>query len=539
MSDKQPIYILPESTERTMGKDAQRNNILAAKLVSDAVKTTLGPKGMDKMLVDSVGDITVTNDGVTILDKMEIEHPAAKMMVEISKTQEAEVGDGTTTAVMLAGRLLENAEKLLDMKIHPTVITKGYNLAGEKAIEFLNELCYDFEHSEEILKNVVRTAMTGKGAENFRDNFSDIIVSAVKQIQENGKVDLNHIKIIKNKSNGVGNTKLINGLIIDKDRASIDMPTKVENPRILLYSEALEVKTPEDTKISVSNSAQLQEFVDREEKVLKGMVDIIKASEANVIFCQKGIDDIVQYYLASEGIYACRRVSKSDMENLARATGGKIVSSLNEVDSNDLGKAEVVEEYKHGADDKMTYISGCPDPKALSILIHGGSDHVMDEMERALKDGLGDVATVVQDGKIVAGAGAIEMELSKRLREFAHTLSGREQLAVQEFANALEYIPLTLAENGGLDPIDVLTELKARHDNGEVNAGINITNNKIEDCLKAGIIEPLKIKTQAISSSVEVATMILRIDDVLASKSSGGSAGHGGTMGMGGPQGYD
>jgi thermosome len=522
-----------------MGKDAQRNNILAAKLVSDAVKTTLGPKGMDKMLVDSVGDITVTNDGVTILDKMEIEHPAAKMMVEISKTQEAEVGDGTTTAVMLAGRLLENAEKLLDMKIHPTVITKGYNLAGEKAIEFLNELCYDFEHSEEILKNVVRTAMTGKGAENFRDNFSDIIVSAVKQIQENGKVDLNHIKIIKNKSNGVGNTKLINGLIIDKDRASIDMPTKVENPRILLYSEALEVKTPEDTKISVSNSAQLQEFVDREEKVLKGMVDIIKASEANVIFCQKGIDDIVQYYLASEGIYACRRVSKSDMENLARATGGKIVSSLNEVDSNDLGKAEVVEEYKHGADDKMTYISGCPDPKALSILIHGGSDHVMDEMERALKDGLGDVATVVQDGKIVAGAGAIEMELSKRLREFAHTLSGREQLAVQEFANALEYIPLTLAENGGLDPIDVLTELKARHDNGEVNAGINITNNKIEDCLKAGIIEPLKIKTQAISSSVEVATMILRIDDVLASKSSGGSAGHGGTMGMGGPQGYD
>ena len=539
MSDKQPIYILPESTERTMGKDAQRNNILAAKLVSDAVKTTLGPKGMNKMLVDSVGDITVTNDGVTILDKMEIEHPAAKMMVEISKTQEAEVGDGTTTAVMLAGRLLENAEKLLDMKIHPTVITKGYNLAGEKAIEFLNELCYDFEHSEEILKNVVRTAMTGKGAENFRDNFSDIIVSAVKQIQENGKVDLNHIKIIKNKSNGVGNTKLINGLIIDKDRASIDMPTKVENPRILLYSEALEVKTPEDTKISVSNSAQLQEFVDREEKVLKGMVDIIKASEANVIFCQKGIDDIVQYYLASEGIYACRRVSKSDMENLARATGGKIVSSLNEVDSNDLGKAEVVEEYKHGADDKMTYISGCPDPKALSILIHGGSDHVMDEMERALKDGLGDVATVVQDGKIVAGAGAIEMELSKRLREFAHTLSGREQLAVQEFANALEYIPLTLAENGGLDPIDVLTELKARHDNGEVNAGINITNNKIEDCLKAGIIEPLKIKTQAISSSVEVATMILRIDDVLASKSSGGSAGHGGTMGMGGPQGYD
>ncbi len=533
MTDKQPIYILPENTERTVGKDAQRNNILAAKLVSDAVKTTLGPKGMDKMLVDSVGDITVTNDGVTILDKMEIEHPAAKMMVEISKTQEAEVGDGTTTAVMLAGRLLENAEKLLDMKIHPTVITKGYNLAAEKAREFLKELSFDFEHNDEILKNVVRTAMTGKGAETFRDNFSEIIVSAVKQIQENGKVDLGNIKIVKNKSNGVEDTKLIKGLIIDKDRVSVDMPTKVEDPKILLFSESLEVKTPEDTKISVSNSAQLQEFVDREEKVLKGMVDIIKASGTNVIFCQKGIDDIVQYYLATEGIYACRRVAKSDIENLARATGGKIVSNLNDLSDEDLGSAEVVEEYAHG-DDKMTYVSGCPDPKALSILIHGGSEHVMDEMERALQDGLGDVATVVKDGKIVAGAGAIEIELSKKLREFAHSLSGREQLAVKEFADALEYIPLTLAENGGLDPIDVLTELKARHDNGETSAGINITNNKIENSLNAGILEPLKIKTQAIGSSVEVATMILRIDDVLASKSGGVSGAP-----VGGPMGYE
>ena len=533
MSDKQPIYILPENTERTVGKDAQRNNILAAKLVSDAVKTTLGPKGMDKMLVDSVGDITVTNYGVTILDKMEIEHPAAKMMVEISKTQEAEVGDGTTTAVMLAGRLLENSEKLLDMKVHPTVITKGYNLAAEKAREFLGELCIDFEHNDEILKNVVRTAMTGKGAETFRDNFSEIIVSAVKQINDNGKIDLNNIKIVKNKSNGVEDTKLIKGLVIDKDRVNIDMPTKIENPKILLFSEALEVKTPDDTKISVSNSAQLQEFVDREDKVLKSMVEIIKSSEANVIFCQKGIDDIVQYYLAREGIYACRRVAKSDMENLARATGGKLVSNLHDLNNNDLGNAEIVEEYKHGVDDRMTYVSGCPDPKALSILIHGGSEHVMDEMERALQDGLGDVATVVKDGKIVAGAGAIEMELSKRLRDFAHSLTGREQLAVQEFADALEYIPLTLAENGGLDPIDVLTELKARHDNGEVNVGINITNNKIEYSLAAGIIEPLKIKTQAIGSSVEVATMILRIDDVLASKTNTNQRGTGAGM-MGG-----
>lgn len=532
MSDKQPIYILPESTERIMGKDAQRNNILAAKLVSDAIKTTLGPKGMDKMLVDSVGDITITNDGVTILDKMDIEHPAAKMMVEISKTQEAEVGDGTTTAVMLAGRLLENSEKLLDMKVHPTVIAKGYNIAAEKSKEFLKELCFDFKDNNNILKNIVKTAMTGKGAENFRDNFSDIIVNAVKQIQDNGKVDLNNIKIVKNKSNAIEDTKLIKGLIIDKDRASIDMPVKINNPKILLYSEALEIRTPGETKISVSSSMQLQEFVDREERMLKEMVEAIKSVGANVVFCQKGIDDVVQYYLSNEGIYACRRVAKSDMENLARATGAKMISNLHEIKKEDLGTAEIVEEYTHG-ENKMTYVSGCPDPKALTILIHGSSEHVMDEMERALKDGLGDVASVLKDGKVVAGAGAIEIELSRRLKQFANSLAGREQLAVREFAEALEYIPLTLAENAGLDPIDVLTELKARHDNGEMYAGINILTNKIENSLNAGIIEPLKIKTQAISSSTEVAVMILRIDDVFASKSKSGHGGKG-PMGYGG-----
>ena len=521
MTDKQPIYILPESTERTMGKDAQRNNILAAKLVSDAVKTTLGPKGMDKMLVDSVGDITITNDGVTILDKMEIEHPAAKMMVEISKTQEEEVGDGTTTAVMLAGKFLENAEKLLDMKVHPTVITKGYNIASEKAKEFLYELSIDFDNKKEILKSVVKTAMTGKGAESVKEKFAEIIVSAIGQIHDKGKVDLDNIKIVKNKSDSVENTKLISGVVIDKEKVSIDMPSKVEDGKIVLFSGALELKTPDETKISISNTNQLQEFMDREEKVLKDMVEIIKASGANVVFCQKGIDDVVQYYLAKEGIYAARRVAKSDMENLARATGGKIIGNLNELTVNELGNAKVVEEVKHG-DDAMTYVQGCKDPKALTILIHGGSEHVMDEMERALKDGLGDVAAVVKDGKIVAGAGAIEIELSKRLREFSNTLSGREQLAVQEFASALEFIPLTLAENAGLDPIDVLTELKSRHDNGEKYAGINIFTNKVENSLENGIIEPLKIKTQAISSATEVAMMILRIDDVLASKGGSG-----------------
>jgi thermosome len=524
MPEKQPIYILPENTERTIGKDAQRNNILAAKLVSEAIKTTLGPKGMDKMLVDAVGDITITNDGVTILEEMDIEHPAAKMMVEIAKTQESEVGDGTTTAVMLAGKLLENAEKLLDMKIHPTMITKGYTLAAEKSKEFLNELSVDITPDrEDVLRHIVMTAMTGKGAETVKEKFANIIVAAIKQIQDNGKVNLDNIKIVKNKSNGIGDTELIKGIVIDKARASINMPSKVQNARIGLISAPLELKNPEgEAKISISSPEQLQDFVNREEILLKEIVQKIKMSSANVIFCQKGIDDIVQYYLAKEGIYAARRVAKSDMESLARATGGKIVSNLNELSENELGKAEFVEEVKHG-DEAMTYVQGCENPKALTILIHGGSDHVIDEMERALKDGLGDVATVIKDRKIVAGAGAIEISLSKMLRGFANSLSGREQLAVQEFANALEFVPITLSENAGLDPIDILTELKARHDNGEIHTGINIFTNRVEDVLREGIVEPARIKKQAITSATEVAVMILRIDDVLASKPSGSS----------------
>lgn len=528
-----PIYILPESTERTMGKDAQRNNILAAKLVAEAVKTTLGPKGMDKMLVDSVGDIIVTNDGVTILEEMEIEHPAAKMMVEIAKTQESEVGDGTTTAVMLAGKLLENAEKLLDMKIHPTVITKGYTLACEKAKEFLKELSVDSEGRDDILKYVAMTAMTGKGAESVKEKFADIIVESIRQIEENGNIDLDNIKIITNKSKSIEDTKLIKGIIIDKTKVSIDMPERVEGAKIALISESLELKNPEtEAKLAITSPEQLQDFVNREETMLKEIVEKIKAVGANVIFCQKGIDDVVQYYLGKSNIYACRRIPKSDMESLARATGGKIISNLNEFSESELGKADLVEEVKHG-DESMTYVQGCQDPKAVSILIYGGSDHVMDEMKRALKDGLGDVAEVIKTKKIVAGAGAIEIELSKKLKEFANGLSGREQLAVLEFASALEFIPITLAENAGLDPINILTELKSRHDNNEKYAGINIFNNKIQDVLHEGIIEPTKIKTQAISSATEVAVMILRIDDVLASKGrSSGPVGSGNGLNM-------
>jgi len=529
MTNKEPIYILPEGTQRTIGRDAQRNNILAAKLVADSVKTTLGPKGMDKMLVDSTGNIIVTNDGVTILEEMDLEHPAAKMMVDIAKTQENEVGDGTTTAVMLAGKLLENAEILLDKKIHPTVIIKGYKLAARESEKILNELAKDISpDQEEVLKYVAMTAMTGKGAETAKEKLAEIIVNGVKQVG----VDIDNIKIEKAKGKGIEDSQLISGIVLDKEKVSIEMPSQIQDARIALVDFSLEIKNPEaETKISVNSPEQLQSFIDREEQMLKSMADKIIATGCNVIFCQKGIDDVAQYYFSKAGIYACRRVAKSDMEKLARATGGHIISSLNELTNQELGKAQIVQEVQHG-EDKMTHIEGCENPKAVSILIHGGTDHVIDEIERAIQDGLGDVASVLKQGKIVAGAGAVEIELSKKLREFSTSLSGREQLAVQEFANALESIPATLAENAGLDPIDVITELKSRHNNNERNAGINILNNKVEDALEAGIIEPLKIKLQAISSASEVAMMILRIDDVLASGSNSPSHQGNPMMGM-------
>ncbi len=524
MTQDKPIYILPENMQRTMGRDAQRNNILAAKLVADSVKTTLGPKGMDKMLVDSAGNIIITNDGVTILEEMDIEHPAAKMMVDIARTQENEVGDGTTTAVVLAGKLLENAEFLLDKKIHPTVIIKGYKLAAREAEKILFELARDVSaNQEEVLRAIAMTAMTGKGAETAKDKLADIIVKAINQIGEqtpNGiKVDLDNIKIEKTRGKGIEDSELIKGIVLDKERVSIEMPSEINNAKIALVDFPLEIKSPEaETRISVSSPEQLQSFIEREEQMLKQMTQKIIESGAKVIFCQKGIDDVAQYYLAKAGIYACRRVAKSDMEKLSRATGAHIISSLNEVKLEELGYATKVREVVEG-DEKMTYIEGCENPSAVSILIRGGTDHVLDEIERAVKDGLGDVASVLKQGKIVAGAGAIEIELSKRLREFSTSLQGREQLAVQEFANALESIPASLAENAGLDPIDVLTELKARHDNNEIFAGINILTNKVENALEAGIIEPLKIKLQAISSASEVSMMILRIDDVLAAAS--------------------
>ncbi len=533
MADK-PFYILPEDAQRILGKDAQRNNILAARVIAETVKTTLGPKGMDKMLVDSAGNIIVTNDGVTILEEMDIEHPAAKMIVEVAKTQESEVGDGTTTAVMLAGKLLENAEKLLDQKIHPTIITKGYRMAAEQSQKILRELTVEISSEEELMK-IAQTAMTGKGAEYVREKFDNIIVRAVKIIAENGKVNLDDIKIEKIKGQAVENTEMIEGVVIDKERVSEEMPRKVENAKIVLLDCALEVKGPEaETRISISSPEQLQSFLNREEDMLKGMVEKIKSVGANVVICQKGIDDVAQFYLARQGVYALRRVAQSDMRKLVKATGGKIVSNLKDLTEKELGFASVVEELKEG-DEPMTYVRGCRNPKALTILIRGGTEHVVDEIERALKDGLGDVASVLKDNKVVAGGGAVEVELARRIRQYAKTIQGREQFAVEEFASALEFIPTTLAENAGLDPLNVLTELKASHDSGNKNFGLNLFSGKIEDTLIQGIIEPLKIKTQAIASASEVAIMILRIDDVIASgKRKGQGMGAGGMEGMGG-----
>lgn len=526
---ERPIVLMPEDVQRILGKDAQRNNILAARMVADIVKTTLGPKGMDKMLVSPTNDIIITNDGVTILEEMQIEHPAAKMMVEIAKTQENEVGDGTTTAVMIAGKLLENAEKLLDKKIHPTVITKGYRIAADKAQEILKDLALRITpKDEDVLKQIAMTAMTGKGAEDAKDKFAEIIIQAVKQIENNGKIDLNDIKIERSKGEGIKDTELIQGIILDKEKVSYDMPQAVRDAKIALIDFPLEIKNPEiDTKISITSPEQLQSFVMQEEREIKEMIEKVKLSGASVVFCQKGIDDFAQYLLAKERIYACRRVARSDMEKISKATGGKIVSNLNELTPFELGSAQTVEEVKHG-DDSFTYIKGCRNPKVLTILIHGGTDHVIDEVKRAIKDGLGDVACVLQSGLVVPGGGAVEVELAKRLREFSQGLSGREQLAVEEFASALECIPITLAENAGMDPIDTLTELKSRHDSGERNAGLNLFTNRIENVLESGIIEPLKIKTQAINSASEVSIMILRIDDIISARGKDSLAG---TMG--------
>ncbi|PIN94171.1 thermosome subunit [Candidatus Pacearchaeota archaeon CG10_big_fil_rev_8_21_14_0_10_31_24] len=519
MSDGQSNYTISENVSRSFGKDAQRNNILAAKIIANIVKTTLGPKGMDKMLVDSTGNIIVTNDGVTILEEMEIDHPAAKMMVDIAKTQESEVGDGTTTAVLLAGKLLENAERLLDKKIHPTVIIKGYRLAAQKALEILKNQSVKIQ-DRNVLKNIAITAMTGKGAEGNKEHLAELIVNAVDQVSNGQEVNSEDITLEKLKGESISDSELVSGIVLQKERANADMPLRVDNPKILLVDFPIELRNPDaEAKISVSTPEQLENFIESEEIYLKNMTDKIIALGAKAIFCQKGIDDVAQYYLAKSGIFACRRIPKSEMEKLARATSGKVISTLRDLSLETLGSAERVEEVKHG-DESFVYIRGCSNPRAVSLILRGGSSHVLDEIERAITDGLGDVISAIKSGTIVAGGGAIEIELSKELNLFSRTLGGREQLAVQEFSLALESIPETLAENAGLDPLEVLTDLKKQHDIGLKFHGLNLFSDKIEDTLQAGIIEPIKVKIQAITSASEVATMILRIDDVLISKGS-------------------
>ena len=517
----QPVFILPEGTLRSTGKTAQKTNIAAAKAVAETVRTTLGPKGMDKMLVDSMGDVVITNDGVTILDEMEIEHPAAKMIVEVAKTQEDEVGDGTTTAVVLSGELLKAAEGLIEKNIHPTVIAKGYQIAAEKAIEILNHLGKEISiEDRETLIKIATTAMTGKNVEVARENLAKIAVEAVLRIAEekDGKwdIDTENIKIEKKEGGGVSDSKLIEGLVIDKEKVHSGMPESVKDARIALLDCALEVRSPEtDAKIQITDPTQLQSFIEQEERMLRNMVEKVIATGANVLFCQKGIDDLAQHYLAKARIYAVRRVPKSDIEALAKATGAKIVSNLDDLKEADLGFAGLVEERRLGKDN-MTFVEQCKNPKAVSIIVRGGTEHVVTEAERALKDAVGDLAAAIVIGKCVAGGGAIEIELAKRLREFAETLSGREQLAVQAFAETMEIIPRTLAENAGLDPIDCLTELKAKHDKGEITAGLNVFSGRTEDMWAKGVIEPLKIKTQAIQSASDAAIMLLRIDDVIS-----------------------
>ncbi len=516
-NNMQPIFILPQDTQRSTGRQAQRNNIMAAKLVAETIRTTLGPKGMDKMIVDALGDVTVTNDGATIVTELQIEHPAAKMIVEVAKTQDDEVGDGTTTVVVLAGELLKKAEDLLEQNVHPTVLAKGYRLAAEKALEVLKSLSQDVtKHDKELLKKIAITAMTGKGAEHAKERLAEVAVEAVIRVFDNGDFNTDNIKIEKKSGASVDDTELVEGVILDKERVHAGMPKKVENAKIALIDSALEIKNTEiDAKIQITDPMQMQAFLDQEEAMLRKMVDKVVNSGANVVICQKGIDDLAQHFLAKKGIYAVRRVKKSDMEQLSRATGGSVVSNLEDLSENDLGSAGLVEEVKVG-DEEMTYVKNCKNPKSVTILVRGGTDHVIDEIKRALDDAVGDLAAAMKNGKVVAGAGSTEIEVAKEIRKYAESLSGREQLAVQKFAEALEVIPVTLAENAGLDPIDVLTELKAAHDRGEKFAGIDVFTGKVVDAWQAGVIEPLKIKTQAVSSASEVAVMILRIDDVIA-----------------------
>jgi thermosome len=490
---------------------------------------------MDKMLVDSIGDIVITNDGVTILQEMEIEHPAAKMMVEVAKTQNEETGDGTTSAVIIAGELLKKAEELLDQNIHPTVITKGFRIAKDEALKILNSISKPVTLDDiDTLKKIAITAMSGKSIEKASPYLASLAVDAVKMVAEkkDGKVIVDTDNIKREKKHGASSeeTELIRGIVIDKEVVHPGMPKQVKDAKIALLDVALEIKEPEtDAEIRITSPDQMQAFIDQEQKMLKNMVEKVIASGANVVICQKGIDDLAQHYLAKKNILACRRVKKSDVEALAKATGGRVVTSLEDLSVQDLGYANLVEEQKI-AGEAMTFIRGCKDPKAVTILVRGSTEHVVAEVDRSIEDAVGAVTSSVVDGKIVAGAGAPEAEVSSKLKKFAEQFSGREQLAIKAFADALEVLPRSLAENAGLDPIDILVELRAAHEQGRTNYGVNVFNGSISDAFEAGVLDPLKVKTHAIKSAAEAAEMILRIDDIISAGKLGGGGGMPGGM---------
>jgi thermosome len=500
-----------------MGKSAQLANIAAAKAVADAVRSTLGPKGMDKMLVDSLGDIVITNDGVTILEEMNIEHPAAKMIVEVAKTQNEEVGDGTTTATIIAGELLKKAEGLIEQNIHSTVINKGFRLAKEKSLEILEGIAKKVSLSDtDVLRKIAITAMTGKSAERASEHLANIAVEAVKLVYTDGEVDLDNIKVEKKQGGSIEDTELIKGIIIDKEVVHTGMPKKLKDARIILLDASMEIeKTEIDAQIQITSPEQMEKFLGQQENMLKSMVEKIAVTGCNVLFCQKGIDDIAQHYLAKKGIMSLRRVKKSDMEKLSKATSARVISNLNDIEKNDLGKAGLVEENKN-AGDEMIFDRECMNPKAVSILIRGGTEHVIQEIDRAMEDALGGIASSLEVGKVVAGGGAPEEAVAKGIRDFAQKYSGREQLAILAFAEAMEVIPKTLAENAGLDPIDIIVALRSAHEAGKVTAGVDVFTGKVVDMMQMGVIEPLKIKTQAIKSAAEATEMVLRIDDVIA-----------------------
>jgi thermosome len=548
-----PIMVLKEGSNRSRGREAQHGNITAAKVVAESIRSALGPKGMDKMLVDNFGDVTITSDGRTILDEMDIQHPAAKMLVEVAKTQDKETGDGTTSAVIIAGELLNKAEELIDKNIHPTIIIDGYKMAAEKALETLEKIAIAVDlKSQDFLVKAATTSMGSKIVAEHKDYLAEIVVKAMLAVAEKQdeafRVDVDDVKVEKKTGESLKETTLINGIVLDKEIVHSGMPKRLEKAKIALLDASLENEKPElDAKINIESPDQIEAFLKQEEEMLKDMVEKILSTGANVVICQKGIDDMAQHFLARKGVIAIRRAKKSDMEKLARATGGKIVSSINSLSAADLGYAALVEERKTG-DDKMTYVEGCKNPKSVTLLIRGGTQRMTAEAERSIHDALSVVKDLLEEPKIVAGGSAPEMEMSSVLKKYAQTLPGREQLAVQIFAEALEAIAVTLAENAGLDPVDIISQLRAEHEKGKTWAGINVFEGKVEDMIKLNVYEPLAVKKQIIKSANEAASMILKIDDVIATAKMKtppmppGGGMPGGGMGMGGmggmPGGY-